>query len=216
MLCTDTPIGYNLYTYCNNNPVNYTDPTGNLAITASILIAAIIGGAIAGATINTISYLSKNEEATIGGFVGAFTVGAVTGGLGAAAGMLGNGWAIGLSLAAGLVSGTYTTLTTEGPIQQKLFAGLTAAIFAGGGSYLGSMIPLDGLSFGLTLGANTIFGMTIGGYLEIANAAIQGWIAEIFEQDESNHAPCAMPAYGITPEKGLGNNFVLGVIPVFT
>lgn len=210
-------MGCNLFTYCFNNPVNCKDPSGNLAVTASILIAAIIGGAIAGATINTVSYLSTNEDPTAGGVIGALTIGAVTGGLGGAAGMLGGGWAVGLSITAGIVSGTYTTITTDGPLAQKLLAGLTSAVFAGGGTYMGSLIPFDGLSFGLTLAGNAIFGMTIGGYLEFANAAVQGCIGKGFEKLTSNDAPHSIPTNGaMSSAKRISeNNLVPDVIPIF-
>ena len=39
-------LGANLFAYCNNNPVNYVDPTGNIAITTVIKIAL---GALTGA-----------------------------------------------------------------------------------------------------------------------------------------------------------------------
>lgn len=45
----DGPIGYNMFAYCNNNPVMYSDSTGHLpffAISAAIIAAvgAIVGG----------------------------------------------------------------------------------------------------------------------------------------------------------------------------
>jgi RHS repeat-associated protein len=209
-------LGCNLFAYCFNNPVDYHDPSGHFAITTTILIAAIIGGAIAGATINTISYLSTNEEPTTGGIIGALTIGAVTGGLGGAAGMLGGGWAIGLSMAAGLVSGTYTAITTEGPFEQKMLAGLTSAVFAGGGAYLGSLIPLDGLSFGLTLAGNAIFGMTIGGYLEYGNSTIQGLIGKDFETHASNNTQHSLPSDAVLPRtQPVINNLLPSSIPIF-
>ena len=207
--------GLNLYCYCYNDPVNFADPSGNLAVSVAILIVAILGGATAGATINTISYLSTNEAPTVGGIIGALTVGAVTGGLGGAAGMLGGGWAVGLSLAAGLVSGTYTALTTDGPFSQKLLMGFVSAAFAGGGAYLGSLIPLDQLSVGLTFAGNMIFGMTIGGYLELANATIQGWVNKGFANYTSNDMPHPMSTNGLMFSTRTNNNRFPAVVPVF-
>ena len=41
----ETPNGLNLYAYCNNDPVNYSDPSGNSAILSAVIIGALIGGA---------------------------------------------------------------------------------------------------------------------------------------------------------------------------
>ncbi len=48
-----TPIGLNLFVYCNNDSVNYANPSGHFVITlgfllGSIAIGAVIGGTIAG------------------------------------------------------------------------------------------------------------------------------------------------------------------------
>ncbi|MDD2235547.1 MAG: hypothetical protein PHV03_11790, partial [Desulfitobacteriaceae bacterium] len=37
----------NVYVYCNNNPVNLTDPTGEIAITTCILIGSAVAGLLA-------------------------------------------------------------------------------------------------------------------------------------------------------------------------
>ncbi len=189
--------GLNLYCYCNNDPVNYADPTGKLFL-SSLFIAAVFGGAIAGAIINTVSYLYTNDDPTIGGALCAFGIGALVGGFGGAAGATTGLLSIGFSAAAGLVSGMYTGIMTAGPIDQKLLAGLTAAVFAGGGAYLGSLISFEGLSFGLTVAGNAIFGMTIGGYLEIPNVTIQGWIGKGFQ----NRASIMSSAYSIHNNPG--------------
>ena len=198
-LAPESVNGLNLYCYCHNDPVNYADSSGHLAVSGTILLAAIIGGAIAGASISTISYFYTNEEPTVGGVVGAFTVGTVIGGLGGAAGALGGYWAIGLSVAAGAVSGVYTFMSTDGPLGQKVFAGLTATVISGGGAYLGTLIPLDGMSFGYTLIGNAIFGGTIGGYLEILNVIIQGWVGKAFQ----NRVSIMSGAYSIRYNPGL-------------
>ena len=152
-----------------------------------LFIAAVIGGAIAGATINTVSYLNTNEDPTIGGALGAFAIGAVVGGLGGAAGAT-TGWlSIGFMAAAGVTSGVYPGIMTDGTFGEKVLTGLTAAVFAGAGAYLGSLISFSGLSFGYTLAGNAIFGMTIGGYLEIPNVTIQGWIRNGFEKYTSKN-----------------------------
>ena len=153
----------------------------------------MIGGAIAGATINTVSYLYTNEDPTIGGALCAFGIGALVGGFGGAAGATTGWWSIGFMAAAGVTSGVYTGITTDGTIGQKILTGLTAAVFAGGGAYLGSLISFEGLSFGLTVAGNAIFGMTIGGYLEIPNVTIQGWIGKGFQ----NRASIMSSAYSI-------------------
>ena len=58
-LDTETPNGINLYVYCNNDPVNYKDPSGRLAITT----IAIITGAIIGFGISaTSSIVTQLEE----------------------------------------------------------------------------------------------------------------------------------------------------------
>ena len=37
-----TPASYNLFTYCGNNPINYTDPKGTLAIEATFVVNVLI------------------------------------------------------------------------------------------------------------------------------------------------------------------------------
>lgn len=63
---------YNRYSYCLNNPLKYTDPSGE-----SIIFAAIIGGAIGG----TLNWIGNGHEFSWKG-LGYFGVGAVAGALG--------------------------------------------------------------------------------------------------------------------------------------
>ena len=49
IISQESTLGYNLFAYCNNNPVNMTDETGNLpffAVTAAIgaVFGAVVGG----------------------------------------------------------------------------------------------------------------------------------------------------------------------------
>ena len=52
-------IGYNMYTYCLNNPVNLKDEDGEFAITTSLLVAAGIG-ALVGAVTSAISKIASD------------------------------------------------------------------------------------------------------------------------------------------------------------
>ena len=53
-------LGNNLYAYCNNNPVNYSDTTGN-SITAIGIVTAVAIGAVAILTIATLIWLCTDE-----------------------------------------------------------------------------------------------------------------------------------------------------------
>ena len=56
-------LGNNMFAYCNNNPVNAYDYSGESA-------CAIAGGALAGAIISAVSYLIacglNNDDVTLG------------------------------------------------------------------------------------------------------------------------------------------------------
>ena len=78
--------GLNLYAYCNNNPVMYSDPSGNFVISASaIIIGAVIGATIGLATTAVADYREdqilfngNNFDYLFNGLTGAIT-GAVGG-----------------------------------------------------------------------------------------------------------------------------------------
>ncbi len=82
--------GLNLYAYCNNNPVMYTDPTGTFI--GALVAGALIGGLGSG-IFKAIGAAIKGESALscFGSFVGGFITGAALG----AATVLGGGLAVG-------------------------------------------------------------------------------------------------------------------------
>ena len=80
-------LGNNLYSYCENDPVNYYDPNGEFAVSA-IIIGAIIGAAIGFGATAYVDYADDGRifngsvstegyvvNTIVGGVVGAFTGG---------------------------------------------------------------------------------------------------------------------------------------------
>ena len=66
----ETPNGLNLYAYCNNDPVNYADPSGHFVITTAMLLTALGIGAAIGAGVGfAAAYIPDViENATQDGF----------------------------------------------------------------------------------------------------------------------------------------------------
>ncbi len=66
-------LGYNLFAYCNNNPVNTTDPTGHafVLLTAAIgaVAGAIVGGCIAASQGKNV-WAGIGIDAAAGGLIG--------------------------------------------------------------------------------------------------------------------------------------------------
>ena len=98
--------GLNLYTYCGNDPVNYKDPSGRLAITTTaIIVGASIGLAI-GASSSVVAQLEEynGDWSQINLWEVAFdgVFGAINGGL--AASGINIWWSMGLGAALGFGS----------------------------------------------------------------------------------------------------------------
>ena len=77
LLCTDSPIGCNLYVYCLNNPVNNNDASGHLTSVAiaGIVISGLIGGIAA--ALNSVAAGKEGWEVAANFFIGV-GVGAAT------------------------------------------------------------------------------------------------------------------------------------------
>lgn len=81
-----SPQGFNRYTYCNNNPLKYTDPSGEvfgLAAIVGAVIGTYIGGSIANGTYNPTKWDFSSGK-TWGYMVGGGLIGAASGHVGAA------------------------------------------------------------------------------------------------------------------------------------
>ena len=88
--CPDNPQNFNRYAYCLNNPLRFTDPSGESFIVAAVVIGAVIGtysgGVIANGTYNPIDWdwssdktwcymLCGSLAGAISGYVGAVVAG---------------------------------------------------------------------------------------------------------------------------------------------
>ena len=129
-----TPISYNLFAYCGNNPVMGYDPTGRLVITLSTVITAALIGFAVGATAGGVAgaaVAACNDTDIATGFASGFIGGAI---LGAGAGVgalflaplaVGEGVAIG-------IAGGITALSTGGAIASGLTIGGISGMVGGG------------------------------------------------------------------------------------
>ena len=195
----ETPNGLNLYAYCNNDPVNYADPSGHMAfwLAAGLFVAGlglIAGGAYAGIS----SYESGDRGWNL---VGDIALGGLIGGIA--------GFAIGASLgagASGLLTGSFVSsvrLVKAGAIMTYQMAKVGGTIAAwymmadnwanslhhtthifwsggdlskNGGKYLSSYV--NGITLDMT---------KLGQYLEKRNVPYEAWI--IASQNFANQVP---------------------------
>ena len=122
----ETPNGLNLYCYCNNDPVNYADPSGHMPDWAKWLIGGLI---IAGLTIATIA-----TGGAAGGVAGFILTGALKGAiLGAVSDALVSGVIEGVSFTIngdGFWDG-FATGAASGFMSGAIVGGITGAISSG-------------------------------------------------------------------------------------
>ena len=85
--------GYNRYAYVLNNPLRYSDPSGDLPVIVGVAIGAVVGGYIGGAVANNTINIAEwewDKNTAIGITIGALTGAGIGAGIGAAfAGKLG-------------------------------------------------------------------------------------------------------------------------------
>lgn len=148
---TGNPQTFNRYSYTGNNPVNYTDPTGNW-FWAAVIVGALLGGASAavndqpiwqGALLGAASGIFVGAGASAFGWAGAVGGGALGGalnsgvnggniGIGILAGGLGAGLGYGLgSWASGWESGSFWGQLGAAAIAGSVAGGVGAELLGG-------------------------------------------------------------------------------------
>jgi RHS repeat-associated protein len=169
------PQTLNRYSYVNNNPLIYTDPSGNIflvddlaIILGSMLAAKLIVSAAAGAVLGAGMAAATGGNIGMGALTGAIS-GMAFAGAGALVGELGLAGAgatfgdklatVGIHAAAGAISGGINSAITGGNIG---IGALTGAISGGIGMAVGSLnfIPKD---FGYQLASRSFAGAVSGG-----------------------------------------------------
>ena len=131
------PQSLNRYTYANNNPLMYTDPTGHFGIIEVIIIGIVIG------TVTSGIQSDWDIGATLtGGIIGGVTAGA--------------GFGVGSSVAA-------ATLSSLGSVGSGIAGGVVGGAVAGGTS--GVLANLAGykVNIGLSIASGAAAGGIVGG-----------------------------------------------------
>lgn len=177
----DFSQSFNRYTYCLNNPLKYTDPSGEIFWLAPIITGALIGAAMSGVAYSVTSFTMGNWNGSDFlkslGF-GAFS-GALAGGIGLAGGALGISATTTNSIGYQLVSQTSNSLITN-----SVFGHSISLSDIGGsvmGAMVGSVLPLytakPGSTFKNFIGEvlhNIARGIITGGMQGTTKSIIEG------------------------------------------
>ena len=157
----DTPSGLNLYAYCNNDPVNYSDPSGNFAV--SLAIAGLIVGAVIGATIGGIAaYNAAKDNGSEGWELFGWTALGILGG-GVLGGAIGYGIGYYWPLISSFLSSSFSfTIPTFGAVNAggalALSGGITITVsgaqIVGGALAIGLGILMFAKGYGPRMGHN--------------------------------------------------------------
>ena len=193
----ETLGGLNLYSYCNNNPVMYADPSGKVLISISALIMGIIVGAVVGAIIGagygaiTAAATGQNiwAGALIGGLAGLF--------MGAAAGAGGVLFGAVFSSTATIVGATFEISKNLAIALGVIIPFIGGAVFGAGAEIMSQFINsgrvTDGLSVALSalqwgimntlsgLGGSVVNGLAGVIAVDIVYTAVFGGYGVIFD-----------------------------------
>jgi RHS repeat-associated protein len=146
--CPDFSQNFNRYAYCLNNPLKYTDPSGEeLCVLAAVGIYAAIGAAVSMASTATMNFIydrplyeGLGRAALVGAAQGAFSygIGAAAGAINTAVSAATNSTAWGTAaqvgfqmLAHGTLAGMASELRKEGTFWSGFASGAAASLVSG-------------------------------------------------------------------------------------
>ena len=183
-----TPLSYNLFAYCKNNPVSFSDPSGHFAFLP--FWGAIVGGAIGGTVISTVSYVVgsalSGQEITSHGLINAAVTGAVSGAVGGAIGTIrlatkaatvaAKGIA---SVGMGIVMGIKSGIETNGSTLKRVMTGISTGLITVGSTFWGSQIDAYDVAYGFwgNMFTNSAATLLVGTPAEIVSVASQQGIS---------------------------------------
>ena len=159
----DGILGFNMFAYCHNNPIMYSDPTGHSITLACIIIGAVIG-AVAGGYAG--AYVSKKQTGKVNGW--AVAGGAVGGGV--VGGLV--GWGVGAAITAVGAAATGGAATTATPVVQQVAEKASTALQ----TYYPPNDGFSGAAQKITLEAGTLIQRTgdlVGLYIAPAGTPTQ-------------------------------------------
>ncbi len=191
-------LNYNRYAYCMNNPLKYTDPSGEFWWVIPVAIGAYLGGSAINGNYNPFKWDYGNWQTYAGigigglaGFAGAGVGAAITGsaiaggsgviGAGAAGGMIGG-------MAAGAISGAGMTAIRGGSLDDVLGGMTTGMVMGGfGGALSGGVNAAIGDFSGVSGGAfkNSMYELGHSALKGAATGLAGGAMMAAMEQDAS-------------------------------
>ena len=168
--------GYSPYMAMGNNPIMMVDPDGEFVIT-SLLVSAIIGSAISGATTVATNLIMGNDWDQ--GLGQALAIGAVGGAIGGGIGAAFKGTAFGQSSAFSIVNNVASNTATSLAFGQDITFG--SVLGSVGGGFLAGQLPQfngvkgNSLSNGfMELGHRSLTGAVTGAFGGGLGAAVDG------------------------------------------
>ena len=145
-LDAETVNGLNLYCYCNNDPVNYCDPSGHLAVTTFAIIAGALIGFGISATSSIVTQLEEHNgnwnevnpnkifyDGVFGGINGALAASGIS-----------VGWSVALGAASGFLSSIGSDILFENgninwgaAVNSLIISAIAGRIAGAGANYAG-------------------------------------------------------------------------------